>query len=189
MNLNLRPVDWAQDTADLIGLDSSFVTEQVYRVVRDDLSFTLVEEVVTPPLHKQFPSLTEELDHLQAMRHVVVAESDGRPLGFVAAGFESWNRRAVIWGLYVCAQHRGFGIGRALVKSAEEFAVASGARCLWLETQNINYPAIQFYRNLGFRWCGLDESLFDPDGPAANEVALYFVRELSTLRKKPCASD
>ena len=54
----------------------------------------------------------------------------------------------------------------------------AGARCLWLETQNTNYPAIQFYQHVGFRLCGLDESLYDPAGPGRNEIALFFVREL-----------
>nr|WP_276324238.1 GNAT family N-acetyltransferase [Symbiobacterium thermophilum] len=48
---------------------------------------------------------------------------------------------------------------RALVGSVEAFAAAVGARCLWLETSNLDDPAIQFYRRLGFRWCGLDVSL------------------------------
>jgi ribosomal protein S18 acetylase RimI-like enzyme len=37
--------------------------------------------------------------------------------------------------------------------------------CLWLETQNVNYPAVQFYRRMGFRLCGLDETLYRPGIP------------------------
>jgi ribosomal protein S18 acetylase RimI-like enzyme len=55
------------------------------------------------------------------------------------------------------------------------------ARCLWLETQNINYPAVQFYRRMGFRLCGLDETLYRPGMPGLlpAEVALYFSRDLT----------
>jgi ribosomal protein S18 acetylase RimI-like enzyme len=53
-----------------------------------------------------------------------------------------------------------------------------GARCLWLETQNINYPAVRFYLHLGFQWCGLDRSLYEPGDPAASETALFFAYEL-----------
>ena len=59
------------------------------------------------------------------------------------------------------------------------FARSAGARCLWVETQNVNYPAIQFYRQVGFQLCGLDESLYDPEGPGRNEIALFFARELT----------
>jgi ribosomal protein S18 acetylase RimI-like enzyme len=73
------------------------------------------------------------------------------------------------------------GIGTALLEALDRRARASGARCLWLETQNINYPAIQFYRRSGFRLCGLDDTLYDPErdpttGP--DEVALFFTRPL-----------
>jgi len=44
----------------------------------------------------------------------------------------------------------------------------------------VNYPAIQFYRRLGFRLCGLDETLYRPDDSASvpGEVALFFARDL-----------
>src|SRR5262249_55920874 len=103
---------------------------------------------------------------------------EGALVGFAAARHETWNRRVVVLHLYVAAGHRGRGIGRALIDHLDGFARTVGARCLWLETQNVNYPAIQFYRRLGFRLCGLDESFYDPAGPAAGEVALFFVREL-----------
>jgi hypothetical protein len=31
---------------------------------------------------------------------------------------------------------------------------------------------------MGFRLCGLDQSFYDLEGPAQDEVALFFVREL-----------
>ena len=80
----------------------------------------------------------------------------------------------------VAPQHRGGGLGRALLNAVVALAHSTGARCVWLETQNINYAAIQFYRRAGFRLCGLDESLYDPQSPVGGEVALFFVRELET---------
>ena len=49
-------------------------------------------------------------------------------------------------------------------------------RCVWLETSNLAYPAIQFYRGVGFELCGLDASLYE--GEQAGETALYFMRPL-----------
>ena len=69
-------------------------------------------------------------------------------------------------------------MGAALLRELAHYARAAGARCLWLETQNINHPAIQFYRRMGFRLCGLDQSLYNPVGPGRDEVALFFVRDL-----------
>ena len=47
---------------------------------------------------------------------------------------------------------------------------------VWLETQNVNYPAIHFYRRCGFEFCGFDETLYDPTILAQEEVALFFAR-------------
>jgi len=48
------------------------------------------------------------------------------------------------------------------------------------ETQNVNYPAVQFYLRMGFRLCGLDETLYRPGDPhlMPDETALYFARDL-----------
>lgn len=68
---------------------------------------------------------------------------------------------------------------RPLGPAVEGYARAEGARCLWLETSNVNEPAIQFYRREGFVLCGLDQSLYDPTSDAGGETALYFARPIT----------
>jgi ribosomal protein S18 acetylase RimI-like enzyme len=70
------------------------------------------------------------------------------------------------------------GVGRQLVEAALAYARSRAARCLWLETTNLNYPATQFYRRAGFRLCGWDESLYDPAGPTCGEIALFMAYDL-----------
>ena len=79
--------------------------------------------------------------------------------------------------LYVDRRQRGRGVGRALLDEVVARARDAGMRALWLETQNVNVPAIRFYRRLGFRLAGLDDSLYDP-ADVPGEVALFFTREL-----------
>jgi ribosomal protein S18 acetylase RimI-like enzyme len=47
----------------------------------------------------------------------------------------------------------------------------------WLETSNVNLPAVRAYERLGFRLCGLDTSLYEGT-PAEGEVALFLCRLL-----------
>ena len=98
-------------------------------------------------------------------------------MGVVSTQYEAWNRRVVIWHLYVSPGDRGRGIGRRLVETAFEAARAAGARNAWLETSNLNVPGVRAYERLGFRLCGLDTSLYDGT-PAEGEVALFFCRSL-----------
>jgi ribosomal protein S18 acetylase RimI-like enzyme len=108
----------------------------------------------------------------------MVACAGEEVVGFAELLFDTWNSRARIEHLYISASHRGRGGGRALLRAISERAVSEPRiRCLWLETQNVNYPAVQFYLSAGFRLCGLDETLYDP-GLLPGEVALYFARDV-----------
>jgi ribosomal protein S18 acetylase RimI-like enzyme len=107
-----------------------------------------------------------------------VAEIATTLVGVAALKVEAWNRRAVLEHLFIDAPYRGRGIGRTLIADVVRSAQERQARCLWLETQNVNYGAIQFYQRVGFRCCGLDTTLYDSDEPAPGETALFFVCDL-----------
>ena len=180
---HLRPARWPDDEAQLAALDTSFETDRVYRVRRDPLAFALVEEPVTPTLRKSYPVLRPDAGRLRGLGHVRVAEAGGVLVGLVAAARSTWNQRVEVEDLYVAPAARGRGVGRALMRSVVTYARGVAARCVWLETQTVNYPAVQFYRRLGFRLCGLDESLYEPGTVARTappEIALFFVLDLPT---------
>ena len=176
--LTIRPAQWPDDLARLAGLDSSFTTDRIYRVDRDEWGFAVTEERVDPPLHKVYGSIDHLEPRIQEADFAVVAEQEGGLVGVAAVKYEPWNRRVEVWHVYVAPAARRSGLGTALPNETEAFARSAGARCIWVETQNINYPAIQCYRRAGFRLCGLDEAFYDPKGPGRNEIALFFVREL-----------
>jgi GNAT superfamily N-acetyltransferase len=80
--------------------------------------------------------------------------------------------------LYIESAYRGQGIGRALMDAMVTRAREWQTWCLWLETQDVNYAAIQFYQHAGFQWCGLDLSLDEPDDSPIKETAVFFMRVL-----------
>jgi len=177
VNITFRAVNLFTDRERLVAMDRSFVTDRIFRVSRTPLSFTLEEIPLAPPLRKQLP-LEDDLGEHRAWDEGLVAEAEGDIIGFAAWKHEDWNRRTVLWHLYVAAGYRGEGLGRTLVAAVIDRARETGMRCVWLETSSDNYPAIAFYRRLGFILCGLDMSLYDPAGPASGETALYFVYSL-----------
>ena len=182
-----RPAQWPQDVPALSVLDTSFVTDRIYRLTLDGLSFGLEEDALAPPLHKSYPFDPTDREEQGNWDHAVVAEAEERLIGFAAAQYMAWNRRTVIWHLYVAPDYRGRGVGTRLLDTVDTFARRVGARCLWLETQNVNVPAVRFYLRSGFMLCGLDTSLYDPEGPAGGEVALFLERPvpLSATRPSP----
>jgi len=140
------------------------------------MAFWLEEEWVDPPVGKTNPRPRLELSD-----GLLVACAGGEVIGYGELQFESCNDRARIEHIYVSGRFRGRGVGRSLIDAlAERARRERAARCLWLETQNVNYPAVQFYLRMGFRLCGLDETLYRPGDPhlMPDETALYFARDL-----------
>jgi ribosomal protein S18 acetylase RimI-like enzyme len=166
----------SREDLDQIGrIDVSYVTDRIYAVQRRGMTFSLAEQRVDPPLEKSYPRPSLELSE-----GLMVACAGPGVVGYGELRFEAWNNRARIEHLFVTRGARGRGVGRALVEALAGHArQATAARCLWLETQNVNYPAVQFYLRLGFQPCGLDQTLYAPGpGLLPGEVALYFARDL-----------
>ncbi|HEY0603056.1 MAG TPA: GNAT family N-acetyltransferase [Herpetosiphonaceae bacterium] len=176
--LTIRSLHWPADRALLLALDTAFETNQIYQIVQHAHSFALVPVAVTPALRKDY-QFARDVERLPDFERVLVAEEDSAIIGVAAVKLESWNRRAVLEHFYIAPSHRGRGVGQRLMESVLQAIPADNVRCLWLETQNINYGAIQFYQRMGFHWCGLDTSLYDPKTTDPAEIALFFVRYLA----------
>ena len=175
--ISLRPLRWPDDRASLLALDTSFTTDRLFRLEPTDRGFRLDDVTAEPPIRKSY-SLDNVVDVIPSHDWVTIAENDGEIVGVASVTLETWNRRAVLQHLYVTRNARKIGVGHELVKAALEAARNLNARCLWVETQTINYGAVQFYRSMGFAWCGFDTSLYDPNDAGVNEVALFFSRDL-----------
>ncbi|MDJ1644107.1 GNAT family N-acetyltransferase [Streptomyces pakalii] len=173
-----------EDTGLVEALDGSFTTATIFHVETAENGFTLRETAVDPPLTKVFPDDEDEDDsadggdqELQEDPTFLAVAPDGSLAGFVSVAYARWNRRLTIEDIEVAPDHRGRGVGRALMSRAEEFARERGAGHIWLEVTNINAPAIHVYHRMGFALCGLDTSLYESTA-SAGEYALYL--------SKPC---
>ena len=175
--IELRRLRWPEDRTSLLGLDTSFTTNRVFHLQQTNHDFQLHEAAVEPPIHKSYP-LVNGVDLIPSHDWVTIAEHNHGVAGVASMAIEGWNRRAVLHHLYVTREFRRIGVGHALVTAAIGAARDRNARCVWVETQTVNYDAVQFYQSVGFEWCGLDTSLYDPSDAGADEVALFFSRDV-----------
>ena len=173
--IELRALEWPADRAGVLGLDTSYIADRRLRVEFASQSVVLVEEVL-PVRRVSAYSLADIGDALPDFAWVRVANEGGNVVGMAALALERWNRRARLEHLYVTAGARGRGVGRALVEAAVGAAEALGARGVWVETQTTNVGAVRFYEGAGFRWCGLDSSLYDPEAVPDGAVGLFYWR-------------
>ena len=82
-----------------------------------------------------------------------VAEVEGAVVGMALwfVSFSTWTGRNGIWleDLFVRPEHRGSGLGRALLAALAALCVARGWRRLEWWVLDWNEPSIGFYRSLG----------------------------------------
>jgi len=106
-----------------------------------------------------------------ADRVTCVAEDGDRWIG-MATGLleESLAPDATLVGMFVEADARGRGIGRALVEAVAEWARAGGAPCLYLWVTSTNDAALVLYARCGFRLTGKTQPL--DHTPAVTELEM-----------------
>jgi ribosomal protein S18 acetylase RimI-like enzyme len=168
-----RPIRLPADAAAVDALDRSFTTTTAYEIRRRPgadriaMSVDLVEPVTIPARTKLYD--------MNPRDGGLVARRAGVTVGYARVEYVAWNRRAEI-GDFAAASRRT-GVGAALMAAVVRRAHLTPARCLWLETQNINGPAVAFYLRQGFTLCGFDETLYDP-AVHPGETALFFSHPL-----------
>jgi GNAT superfamily N-acetyltransferase len=85
---------------------------------------------------------------------VCVAEETGRFVGFaITMDVPASLRLAHFWqirDLFVLPTHRRLGVGRALLASVREAAIASGALRLVVQAEDDNDPALRLYADSGY---------------------------------------
>ena len=119
--------------------------------------------------------LREALFGPQPAAFALVAESSAAEVvGFALyfLNFSTWEGVHGIYleDLYVAPEHRGTGLGKALLQSLAAIAVSRGyARFEW-SVLNWNQPSIEFYRSLGAVPMG-DWTVFRLSGAALTSAA------------------
>ena len=172
--IRIREARLPDDAAAIEAIDTSFTTDVILAVEATGEGFFLRERRLAAPIAKRFPIDDVHQDD-RPWSHAFVAEDGGACVGFAAVRLEPWNKRLVLWHLYVQPGARGRGVGRQLVERVVELGRELGARHIWLETSNLNAPGVAAYRALGFTLTGVDTTLYDAT-PAEGEIALFFSR-------------
>ena len=186
------------DAPALHQLDYSFETDRIYtlrvhgplaqgdvgtnRVEIPALAFELLETPADPPLYKHHRAFERTLEDVEVRLHNVdggyVAMADGQVAGAVLLNVEEWRSVARIEDIIVGRQFRRYGIGSLLLSCACDWARNHGCWAILLETQNVNYPAIQFYLRNGLEIWSINWHFYPP-GPVEHEVAIFMGKRLS----------
>jgi GNAT superfamily N-acetyltransferase len=152
--------------------------------------FVLTERSLNLPYLKDYDSIDGKQPHLWAKRFdlsnwgVFMAHLKGRGVGGAVVAFntpgvlmlEGRDDLAVLWDIRVSPDARGQGVGSALFRAAERWAIARGCQHLKVETQNINVSACRFYARQGCVLTAIDRSAY-PELP--DEIQLLWYKALA----------
>lgn len=115
-------------------------------------------------------------EHRAADHPVLVAELDGRVVGYASYG--PWRaktgfRHTVDDSVYVRDEAQGCGVGRALLTALVELARERGCHVMIADIESANTASIRLHERLGFEHCG-----------TVREVGLKFGRwlDLTVMR-------
>ena len=185
------------DAPALHKLDYSFETDRIYalrvngKLVQNDdtmqtlerpaFAFELWETPVDPPLYKSFREYEHKVEEVETRLKSVeggyLALAGGRIAGAVLLNVEEWRSVARIDDIIVGRQYRRYGIGSLLLNCASDWARNRGCWAIVLETQNVNYPAIQFYLRNGLEVWSINQHFYPP-GSIEHEVAIFMGKKL-----------
>lgn len=116
----------------------------------------------------------EELNTIIEKDHSFGAFAGNELQGWIICEHRTWNNSFYIENILINEKYRRQGIGIMLIKSAIKEARKLNCRVIELETQNTNYPAIQFYRRMGFNITGINTRLYDQ----SEEIALFMTVDI-----------
>ena len=101
-----------------------------------------------------------------ARASLMVAELDGRLVGYALILFRRDTTIARLYSIAVARRAAGRRVGAALLAAAEQAAIARGATRLRLEVHTANDPAIALYRRAGYRHFGRHTEYYEDKGDA-----------------------
>ncbi|MFC6732944.1 MULTISPECIES: N-acetyltransferase [unclassified Haladaptatus] len=101
------------------------------------------------------PTIRAAITRFVVADTIVVARDDDAILGFVMFDLETGIyqqdvTRGVVMNIFVRPEHRGQGVGSALLAEAESRLEAAGADTVTLDVMAANDRAIQFYERHGY---------------------------------------
>jgi ribosomal protein S18 acetylase RimI-like enzyme len=168
----VREVNVAEDTIALLNLDTSFSSDRIFQVDGPEDGAICLRPVAVPEtIYLRLPFLLEA----EPWERGWVATRGDDIAGFVAIEYRPWNRRLVIWHLYVDRPYRGGGIGYALMDRVIRHGRELDATTVWVETSNLNGAGIEAYGKMGFDICGFDLTHYRGT-PSEGQFAVFLSR-------------
>jgi GNAT superfamily N-acetyltransferase len=187
LHIRERPPAWLAEYATI---SIAFETNERMRVVQADGGIELIPEPRAGSFSKNYDLVGSEHPDAWARFDLATWQLFGAYDGdaFVGAAtvamrtpdlnlLEGRDDVALLFDIRVMPERRGQGVGTALLRAAEAWAVQHGAHAMKIETQNTNPDACRFYAGQGYAIHSFDPNAY-PSLP--DETQLIWVKPLES---------
>lgn len=167
---------------------NGFMTDCVYHVVRtnekDNVNFTLEVQELENTYIKEWRSSQEGVDGFNETikeGHSFGAYEAENLAGLLIATTVDWNKSLWVDNIRVSTDYKRKNIGKSLMERLEAYGKEKCYRLIGFEVMASNYPAIMFYKKLGYTIDGLDLSHYPTRVGGQKEVAIFMKKYLQVL--------
>ena len=172
-SIHFRPAS-VDDFEGCLAIDHSYRTRQVWQLNVTELDNVRQVRFQTHKLPKEtavfYPYAHEELvQRWCACDWFMVGEVNGRLQSYITAAIEKLTPTAWIYDMAVAPEFRQQGHGSHMVALAAEWAHKQKAEQLMVALSMKNDPAMAFFRQSGFRFCGYNETTY-----RTKDISLFF---------------
>jgi ribosomal protein S18 acetylase RimI-like enzyme len=175
--MNVRPATLADMNA-CLELDHTSYTDHVWQMQAGETqrSVDVTFETIRLPrrMRVDYPrDVAELVEDWQQGEGFFVVDVDDEICGYVDLLHKPWPNIGWVFNMAVDREHRGKGLGTALMRHTLKWAKDQGYYALSTEATTKNYPALCFYQKLGFKFCGFNDHYYPNQ-----DIALFFVLTL-----------
>ncbi len=183
--MKVRKLDMLKES-DLVSFGlNGYKTDKIYHVSKkcesNKINMELEIEQLDSLYEKEWKQNPDSFDYFKDIidqgLSIGCFEND-RLIGFALIGYYAWNKSMWIENIRVAEPYHGKGVGKKLINELVNQGKLKKARILGLETQNTNYPAIEFYKKCGFEISGIDFGRYPQRENDRQQVAVLMQIEL-----------
>lgn len=163
-------------------IEFAYTTQHYYDVKKSDLGFILTLNNYDGVVKKTFVDTLFE-NYLE-FPYAIGLFDNQMLIGLVEGNYEEWHQCYRITNIHVDEAFRNKGYGQILMKEMIEISQKKyPIRAIVLETQSCNFPAISFYKKMGFSLIGLDTISYSNNDIEKKDVRLEFGLLLNNVKE------
>lgn len=171
MDITIRKMEAHESQQTFAFSRQSLVTSRLALSMQNEkLAYTIVP---VEPYERDVPASDGDYGFDDFGPTIFFAEVNGALAGRIRM-MRWWNQFAYVEDLVVNPDHRGLGVGRALLERGIQWARDNGYPGISLETQDDNVPACMLYASCGFELYGFDRNVYKAMHPDKKDTALYW---------------